>query len=191
MLLLIVGLILFLGAHSISIINEGWRDGMVARLGLSPWKGAYSVAAIVGFVLIVKGYAAARLDPIVLYTPPAWMAYVTALLMLFVFPLFVAAYFPGRIRTAAKHPMLAATKIWAFAHLLANGTLADVLLFGGFLAWAVADRISMKRRTPRVLATAPAAAFNDVIVIVLGLAIYALFLFWAHQALFGIAPIPS
>lgn len=191
MLLLIAGLILFLGAHSISIINEPWRDRMVARMGLWPWKGVYAVVAIVGFVLIVKGYGAARLDPTVLYTPPTWMAHVSALLMLFVFPLFLAAYLPGRIKTAAKHPMLAATKIWALAHLLANGMLADVLLFGGFLAWAVADRISMKRRTPREIPTAPATAFNDVIAIVLGLAIYALFLFWAHQALFGIAPIPS
>jgi len=115
---------------------------------------------------------------------------VAVILMLPVFPLFIAAYLPGRIKTAAKHPMLAAVKFWAFAHLLANGTLADVLLFGGFLAWAVVDRISLKRRsTPQAPPSAPPGRWNDAIAVVLGLAIYALLIGWAHARLFGVSPL--
>jgi uncharacterized membrane protein len=108
--------------------------------------------------------------------------------MLPVFPLILAAYLPGRIKTTMKHPMLAAVKFWALAHLLANGTLADVLLFGGFLAWAVVDRISLKRRT-QVIATAPPGKFNDAIAIVAGLILYAFFIGWAHVRLFGVSPL--
>ena len=185
MTILIIGLVLFIGIHCVSIVNESWRDGMVERIGPGAWKGIYTVISLVGFVLLCWGYSIARADPIVLYSPPTWMRHVTMTLMLFVFPLFLAAKLPGRIKTAAKHPLLAATKIWAFAHLLANGTLADVLLFGSFLAWAVIDRISMKNRVQRPIAGAPPGKFNDVIAIVLGLAIYGLFVTWAHGALFG------
>ena len=140
MSLLILGLVLFLGVHSVSIVARPWRDGMVARLGEGPWKGLYSLVSLAGFVLIVYGYGLARQSPMVLYTPPLALRHGAMLLMLPVFVLLLAAYLPGRLQRAAKHPMLAATKFWALAHLLANGTLADVLLFGGFLAWAVADR---------------------------------------------------
>jgi uncharacterized membrane protein len=108
--------------------------------------------------------------------------------MLPVFPLLFAAYLPGRIRTALKHPMLAAVKFWALAHLLVNGRLADVLLFGGFLAWAVADRISWKRRGPQILHTAPARPWNDALAVIAGLAVYGLVVSWAHVRLFGVAP---
>jgi uncharacterized membrane protein len=188
MSLLIAGLVIFLGVHSVSIFAPAWRDSMSARLGEQPWKILYSVASLIGFVLIVKGYALARQDPVFLYEPPFWMRHVSALLMLPVFPLLLATYFPGRIKAAVKHPMLTATKAWALAHLLANGTLADVLLFGGFLVWAVADRISVGKRTPRPAPAAPPSKLNDVIAVVGGLAIYALFVFWAHQRLFGVAP---
>jgi uncharacterized membrane protein len=146
MTLLIIGLVLFLGIHSVSIFAPTWRDQQFAQRGEAAWKGVYSVVSLIGFVLLVYGYGAARQAPVVLYTPPAAMRHIALLLMLPVFPLLFAAYLPGRIKSAAKHPMLAATKLWALAHLLANGNLADVLLFGGFLAWAVADRISLKRR---------------------------------------------
>jgi uncharacterized membrane protein len=109
--------------------------------------------------------------------------------MLPVFPLIFAAYLPGRIKAVMKHPMLAAVKLWAFAHLLSNGTLADVLLFGGFLAWAVLDRISLKRRPAQAPRTAPARPFNDLIAVVLGLAVYALFIGWAHRWLIGVSPL--
>jgi len=186
MLLLILGLILFLGGHSISIFAHDTRNALVARLGEVPYKLVYALVAIAGFVLLIIGYGQARLDPTFLYTPPAWLTHVNMLLMLVVFPAFLATYFPGRISRALKHPTLVAVKAWALAHLLVNGTLADVLLFGGFLAWAVADRISMKRRPQRDIPRAPDSAFNDVIAIVGGLALYVGFAFWAHPRWIGV-----
>lgn len=186
MTLLLLGLVLFLGVHSLSIVAPSRRDAMARSLGEWPFKGLYSVIAIIGFVLIIKGYGAARMDPVVLYTTPAWMSHITALLMLFAFPMLIAAYFPGKISSTLKHPMLVAVKAWALGHLLANGMLADVLLFGGFLAWAVADRISLKRRTPRAIPRMPTSRFNDAIVIVLGLAIYVVFAIWLHPAWIGV-----
>jgi uncharacterized membrane protein len=189
MAILIAGLVIFLGIHSIAIVAPGFRGHASQRLGENGWKGLYSLISLLGFVLIVYGFGLARQAPVVLYTPPGWMRHVTFLLMLPVFPLALAAYLPGRIQRAAKHPLLAAVKFWAFGHLLANGTLADVLLFGGFLAWAVIDRISLKRRPARALRTAPAGRFNDAIAVVLGLALYALFIFWAHLKLIGVSPL--
>lgn len=194
---LVAGLVVFLAIHSVSIVAPGWRDAQVALRGAGTWKGIYSVAAAVGLALIVVGYGLARQNPVVLYTPPAGLRHLALLVMLPVFPLLFAAYLPGRIQAAAKHPMLLATKLWAVAHLLANGMLADVLLFGGFLAWAVADRISVKRRAARGEHGArgppprPAKPMNDAIAVVAGLAMYALFVFWAHRALFGVAPLPA
>jgi uncharacterized membrane protein len=189
MALLIAGLVLFLGVHSVAIVATNFRSRLIERMGEGAWKGLYSLLSLLGFVLICYGFSMARQAPIVLYSPPLWLRHATLLLMLPVFPLLIAAYLPGKIKARAKHPMLAAVKIWAFAHLLANGTLADVLLFGGFLAWAVFDRISMKRRPPQVLRSAPAGRFNDVLAIVIGLALYALTVFWAHLRLFGVSPL--
>ena len=109
--------------------------------------------------------------------------------MLPAFPLLLSTYLPGRIKAAAKHPMLVATKLWALAHLLANGTLADVVLFAVVLAWAVADRISLKRRSARPVPAARALGANDAIAIAGGLALYAAFLFGLHQWLFGVSPL--
>jgi len=123
-----------------------------------------------------------------IYTPPAILRHIALALMLPVFPLFLAAYLPGRIKTAAKHPMLLSVKIWATAHLLANGTLVDVLLFGAFLAWAVLDRIAAKRReVPRVVPGAPPSAFNDAIAVIGGLGLYAAFLMGVHLWLIGVS----
>ncbi len=189
MSLLIIGLVLFLGIHSVSLFAPAWRDQQVAQRGEAVWKGLYTSVALVGFALLVYGYGLARQAPVVLYTPPTALRHVALLLMLPVFPLLLAAYLPGRIKTAAKHPMLLATKLWALSHLLANGTLADVLLFGGFLAWAVAYRISLKRRVARPVPGAPTGPANDLIVVLGGLALYAVFLFWGHRWLIGVAPI--
>jgi uncharacterized membrane protein len=156
---------------------------------MMPWQGLYSLIAIAGFVLIVYGYGLARQDPTILFTPPVWLRHVSMLLLVFVFPLLLAAYMPGRIQKAIKHPMLAATKIWAFSHLLANGTLTDAVLFGAFLAWAVVDRISMKRRTPLPVPTIPVSRINDIIAIVLGLGLYIAFVLWLHAWLIGVSPI--
>jgi uncharacterized membrane protein len=117
------------------------------------------------------------------------MRHVTLLLMIPVFPLLLAAYLPGRIKAAMQHPMLAAVKFWAFAHLLSNGFLADVVLFGAFLVWAICDRISLKRRPQQAIATAPPGRFNDLIAIIGGLALYVIFILWAHWWLFGVSPI--
>ena len=189
MSLLILGLILFLGVHSVSIVAPRWRDAMHARLGEGPWKGLYSLVSIAGFALLVVGYGVAREHPVVLYAPPTWLRHVAMLLLLPVFPLLLAAYLPGRIKSAAKHPMLLAVKLWATAHLLANGSAADVLLFGGFLLWAVADRISMKHRVQRPLPGPAPSPRNDVIAVVAGLAIYVLFVLWGHLWLIGVAPV--
>ena len=190
MLKLIAGLVIFLGVHSIRIVAPAWRDQMIERIGKTPWKLVYSLAAVFGFVLIVGGYAAARLEPVVLYHPPFWLRHVAMLLMLPVFPLLVAAYLPGRIKLAVKHPMLTATKAWALSHLLVNGMLADVLLFGSFLAWAVIDRISEGRRPQPAPPAGPPPIRNDVIAVVLGLVLYAAFAFWAHPRWIGVPVMP-
>jgi uncharacterized membrane protein len=188
MALLIAGLIVFLGVHSFAIFAPALRERALRRLGEPTWKGLYSVASLAGFVMLVYGFGLARQSPVVLYVPPGWMRHVTFLFMLPVFPLLLAANLPGRIKTATKHPMLAAVKFWAFGHLLSNGMLADVLLFGGFLAWAVVDRISLKRRTQH-LRMMPPGRFNDAIAVVLGLALYVFFIVWAHLRLFGVSPL--
>jgi len=184
---LVVGLLLFLGIHSISIFAEDFRNRMAARSEIG-WKAAYGIISLVGIVLVVRGYADARLDPVFFYVPPMWLRHLAALLLLPVFVLFFAPYLPGRIKTATKHPQLVAVKLWAVAHLLVNGTVADVVLFGAFLAWAVADRISLKRRATRPVPGAPAAAINDVILIVVGLGAYVAFALWLHVAWIGVAP---
>lgn len=193
MLELIAGLILFLGTHSIAMVRPAWRAQAVARLGEPAWKGGYALVSLLGLWLVAQGYGDARAsaEAIGLYQPPIWSRHLALLLMLPVFPLLLAAYLPGRIQQATKHPMLAAVKIWAFAHLLANGSLADALLFGGFLAWAVAERISLKRRPARAGSVPGAAAgkWNDGIAVVAGVLVYLVFLFWAHQWLFGRAPL--
>ena len=187
--ILVAGLVLFLGAHSVSIVAASWRDRTVARIGLGPWQGVYSLVAITGLALIVWGYGLARQAPIVLYVPPHWLRHLVLLLLVPVFPLVLAAYLPGRIQAATKHPMLAATKLWALAHLLANGTLADVVLFGSFLTWAIADRVSLRHRQPLPAPGAPPSGANDIIAVAAGLAIYAAFVLWLHALLIGVSPL--
>ncbi len=181
---LIAGLVLFLGMHSISIFAAPLRDSLAAKSELG-WKAVYSVVSIAGFVLIIQGYAEARIGADVLYTTPRWLWHLAAFFMLPTFILFLAPYFPGRISTAAKHPQLVAVKLWAFGHLLINGSVPDVLLFGSFLAWGVVDRISMKRREQRKVPGMPKTAANDVIIVVLGLALYAGTVFWFHERFIG------
>ena len=145
MLYLILGILIFFAAHSISILSEGWRNRMVGKLGVLPWKGLYAIVSLIGLILICWGYGLTRENPMILFEPTNFSRYLTIILMLFVFPLVLAANFPGRIKSISKHPLLAATKIWAFAHLFTNGTLADSLLFGSFLVWAIMNSISMKK----------------------------------------------
>jgi uncharacterized membrane protein len=188
---LVLGLVLFLGMHSVSIVAPQWRERMAARLGTGPWKALYGLVSLVGLVLVVQGYAAARLSPVVVYLPPAWLDHLGMLLLVPVFPMLLAAYLPGRIQRTLKHPMLVAVKTWAVAHLLMNGMLADVVLFGAFLAWAVADRISLKRRPRRAAVSAPAGRWNDAIAVGGGLAVYVAFVLWLHAWLIGVAVVPG
>ena len=192
MAMLVAGLLIFLGVHATSIFAPAWRNDQLAARGEAVWKGGYALLSLVGFVLIVYGYGIARATPVVLYEPPAFLRHVAWTLMLPVFPLLLASKLPGRISAATKHPMLVAVKLWALAHLLANGTLASTLLFGSFLAWAVADRISLKRRPISPVAgraiTAPPGRFNDAIAVVLGLCLYAAFIGVLHLRLIGVSP---
>ena len=184
--MLVLGLAIFLGVHSIAIVAPAARDRWAAALGVAAWRGIYSAISLTGFALLIYGYGLARQAPTLVYLPPLWLRHVAKLLMLPVFPLLFATYLPGRIRSAVKHPMLVAVKTWALAHLLANGMLADVLLFGSFLAWAVADRISLKRRALRPVKTAPPTRWNDLIAVAGGLAVYALTLCYLHRLLIGV-----
>ncbi len=187
---LVLGLAAFLGIHSVSIAAPAWRDAMAARLGELRWKRIYSIASLAAFVALVHGCSLARQEPVVLYQPATWMRHLAFVVMLPAFPLLLSAYLPGRIKDAVKHPMLAATQVWAVAHLLANGMLSDVLLFGGFLVWATVDRYSVGRRPQRTLRTATRRRFNDVLAISGGIAVYAVIAYWAHAALFGVSALP-
>jgi uncharacterized membrane protein len=188
--LLVAGLVLFLGSHSLSIAAPALRERLAARLGAGAYRGLYSLVALAGLVLVVRGFPVARALGPVLYAPPTALRYLAIVLLAPVFPLALASGLPGRIQRAVGHPLLAAAKAWALSHLLANGTLADLLLFGGVLAWAVLDRISLKRRTPRAVPMAPAGRYNDLVAVALGLVLYAAFLGGVHAWLFGVAPRP-
>lgn len=195
MMLLIVGLIIFLGVHILPT-NPDVRDSLRERLGVGTYKAVFAVVSLIGLAIIVYGYHKMQLNPgknPVLWDPPVWTRHLAALLMLPALIFLVAAYMPSRIRTALKHPMLVAVKIWALAHLLANGDAASLLLFGTFLAYAVYDRISVKHRGDKgPLGEAVAhSALNDVAVVAIGTALYAALLFGGHEWLIGVAPIPQ
>lgn len=188
---LILGLVLFLGAHSVRIFIPGVRTALLEKLGEMTWKGLFSVVSLAGFALIVWGYGQARMAPVWLWVSPIWTYHLAALLMLLAFVLLAAAYIPGnRIKAKMGHPMLLATKVWALAHLLANGTLADLLLFGSFLVWAIADFAVSRRRDRAEGVTYPALGVSrDLAVLVVGLVGYGVFAFWLHGLLIGVNPL--
>ncbi len=190
MTLLILGLVLFLGVHSTRIVAEGWRTQMLGKLGPNGWKGVYSVLSIVGFVLIIQGYAAARLEPTVLWGAPTWVRHAAALLTLVAFVFLAAAYVPKNgIKARLRHPMVLGVKVWALAHLLANNTLADVLLFGSFLLWAVLSFRAARARDRQQQALVPASALPmTVVTVVVGVGAWLAFAMWAHQAWIGVHP---
>ena len=192
MIWLVVGLVLFLGIHSVRIVAPAFRQANIDQRGLYAWKGIYSLVAILGFVILVWGYGIARQDPVVFWVAPAWMSHVVALLMLPAMIFLVASQVPaGRIKAAVKHPMLLAVKIWALAHLLVNGDLASVLLFGGILVWAIVDRISEKKRLRAGITSNPVAGPVkwDIIAVIGGLVVYVLFVAGLHEWLIGVPPI--
>jgi uncharacterized membrane protein len=190
MAVLILGLVLFLGAHSVRIFANDWRSRQMARLGEKGWKGLYALVSIAGFALIVWGFGLARQQPVLLYVPPMWLRHLNALFTLIAFILVVAAYVPGNhFKAKLGHPMLAGVKTWAFGHLLATGMLHDVVLFGAFLLWAVVDFISSRRRDRAAGVSYPAGTVKgDVIAVVAGLVLWAIFAFWLHGWLIGVKP---
>jgi uncharacterized membrane protein len=195
MALLILGLALFLGAHAFTMAR-GSRANAIARFGEGPYRLAYSVLSLLGIVLIAIGYGDYREGGYIqVWNPPVWTRHLAVLLVWPAFVMIVAAYLPGRIKRTLKHPMLAGVKLWAFAHLLANGDLGSLLLFGAILAWAVAARISTKRRDevrPHGGPVAePAGWRNDILAIAIGTAAYLAFLFWLHPWLIGVPALPT
>lgn len=194
MLPLILGIVIFLGVHLVPT-SPDLKAGLTERFGATAYKVAFGVLSFAGLVLIVMGYHKLQLMPdknVVLWDPPAFTSHIAVALMLPAMIFLVAYLVPSRIRTAVKHPMLIAIKTWALAHLIANGDLASLILFGSFLAYAVYDRITLKRRvtTAPVNVIAP-SPINDVIVVVGGIALFAFILLWAHHYLIGVAPIPQ
>ena len=188
MSILIIGLIIFLGLHSVRIFADGWRMRVQAQRGEGAWKGLYSVVSLIGFALIIWGYGLARQQPVVLWVPPVAMRHIAALLMLFAIIMLVAAFVPGNaIKAKLHHPMTLSVKTWALAHLLANGNLADVLLFGSFLAWAVFCFIAARKRD-RVAGTIyPAGrALPTVMTVVIGVVAYGVFAVYLHKRLIGV-----
>ena len=195
MALLVLGLVLFLGIHSTRVFADGWRTATIGKMGEKAWKGVYSLLSIAAFVVLVWGYMRARQDPVLLWTPPVAMRHVAALLMVIAFVLFVAAYVPRNwFKARLHHPQFLSVKVWAFAHLLANGDLGSIILFTSLLAWAVVARISTKRRD-EVLdhggpIAAPAGWRNDILALVIGTVIYLAFLYWLHPVLIGVPAVP-
>ncbi|WP_323121325.1 NnrU family protein [Burkholderia alba] len=190
MLVLILGLLIFLGIHSIRIVAADWRAAQIARYGDQRWKGVYSVVSIVGFVMIVWGYGLARDGATWLWVPPAGIRHLTVLLTAAAFVLFAAAYVPGtRIKALVGHPMLAGVMVWAVAHLLANATLHAAVLFGAFFVWSLTDFLVSRARDRKAAVRYPAGpATRDGVAIVAGLAAWALFAFVLHGWLIGVRP---
>jgi len=184
MMLFILGLIIFFVPHFYTTFARESRARLIARLGDGPYKGLYSLVSLIGFVLIIIGWRSASAEP--LYTTPYFFRHISYFLMLIALVLIVAAYAPpGKIGHAVKHPMLAAVKIWAFAHLLVNGEIRSVILFGSFLAYAVIDRIAVKRRNTQTRPAGPVR--NDIIALLIGLGVYLFILFYGHRYIAGVS----
>jgi uncharacterized membrane protein len=187
---LILGLLLFLGVHSVRIFADPWRSAQIAKIGEMRWKGVYSLLSVVGLGLIIWGYGSARAGDVALWVPPLPMRHLAAGLTLPAFILLVAAYLPGsHIKAKVGHPMVGGVKLWALAHLLANGNRADALLFGAFLAWAIADFIVSRRRDRIAGRTYPVCCWTrDASVVAIGTLAWAVFAIWGHAWLIGVAP---
>lgn len=188
---LILGLLLFFATHSARIFADDRRVRFIAHHGVVRWKLAYSIVSLVGLALVVWGYGQARIEPVPLWLPPVWTRHLAALLTLPAFVLIAAAYVPGtRMKATLGHPMLAGVKLWALAHLIANGTLADVLLFGGFLVWAIADFVSVRRRDRAAALVTPRGAIGrDAVTVGVGLIAWFVVARYLHGWLFGVAPL--
>ena len=187
---LILGLVIFLGVHSVRIFAEGWRSATRQRMGENAYKGIYTLLSLAGFALLIWGFGQARQQPVLLWTPMLWTRHLAALLMLVSFVLLAAAYVPRNgIKARVHHPMVLGVKTWAFAHLLANNTLADLLLFGSFLVWSVFNFGAARARDKAAGAVyAAGTAGATVTTVVVGALAWAVFAFWAHGWLIGVRP---
>ena len=192
MTILVLGLVLFLGIHSVRIVAEDWRQQRLDALGEAAWKGTYSLVSVAGFALMVWGYGLARQEPAVLWVPPVGMRHAASLLTLVSFVLLAAAYVPGNaLKERLKHPMVLGVKVWALAHLLCNGNLADVVLFGSLLVWAVLSFRAARLRDAAALVACElrhTPASRTLATVGVGLVAWAVFAFWGHQALIGVRP---
>jgi uncharacterized membrane protein len=190
MIWLALGLALFLGIHLTRALAPQWREAQIARLGEKGWKGLYTVLSLVGFGLILWGYSQARLSPVVLWPPIRGMNHLAALLVLVAMILMAAAYVPrNHFKAKLQHPMTLSVKVWAFAHLIANNTLADVVLFGSFLLWAVLDfRAARIRRRTLATVITEGPISRTVIAVAIGAIAWAVFAFWGHRVLIGVSP---
>ena len=190
MLLLILGLLIFLGTHSLRIFADGWRTRQRERIGAMRWKGLLSLVSLAGFVMVCWGFGLARANTFAVWSPPVWTRHLAALLVLFAFILLAASSVPGtRIKAAIGHPMTAAVKVWALAHLLANGTLADIVLFGSFLAWSIATFASARRRDRAAGTVYPAMGISrDLAAVAVGVVSWVIFARFLHLWLIGVSP---
>ena len=189
--LLILGLVIFLGMHSIRIVANDWRLQQIHRLGAGPWRGLYSLVSVVGLILIIVGFGAARINPVLLYVPPVWLRYLNILFSLAAFVLVAAAYSPpNHIKAKIGHPMLAGVKVWALGHLLVTGMLRDVVLFGAFLLWAIADFAVSRRRDRAANVVYPAGSVaGDTAAVIIGVVAWVIVAFWLHRLLIGVNPL--
>lgn len=190
MTLLILGLVIFLGVHSTRVFADGWRSACLAHWGEKRWKGMYTLASLVGFAMLVWGYGLARQTPVALWTPSIGLRHLASLLTVFSFILLAAAYVPRNgVKARIGHPMVAGVKVWALSHLLSNHTLADLLLFGGFLAWAVLCFRAARARDRAAGTVYPAGTLQgNLLTIVAGLAAWVVFAMWLHGPLIGVRP---
>lgn len=188
---LILGLVLFLGVHSVRMVADGWRTQMLQKVGEGAYKGVYTVLSLVGFGLIIWGFGIARENPVQLWVPPVGLRHLASLLTLVAFVLLAAAYVPrNAIKARFHHPMVLGVKTWALAHVLANGNVAHTALFGSFLLWAVANFIAARKRDRALGTVYPAGtAQGTLLTVVAGVGAWALFAFWLHGWMIGIRPV--
>lgn len=192
MALLVLGIVIFLGMHLVRVVAPGLRTSVIDSRGKGTWMGLYTVVSLIGLGLIIYGFGEARMTTGMLYNPPVFLKHIALLLMLVAFICLAAGFLPaGRIAVALKHPQILSIKIWALAHLLANGETSSVILFGSFLAWAVIMRISMKRRQRAGEQVLPVfrSGSSDILAIIIGVVAYGLFVWKLHEWLIGVAPI--
>ena len=191
MLLLIVGLVLFLGIHSVRMSAPQWRTDFIAQRGELVYKSLYAVVSFLGLALLIIGYGQSRTEPQYIWFPPVAMSHIAALLTLFAFVLLAAAYVPGnRIKARVGHPMVLGVKVWAFSHLLANGRLGDMILFGAFLAWAIINYVKSRKadKASGVVYSSKNSIAVDSITVVIGVGAWLIFAMWAHLKLIGVSP---